>query len=123
MAMQASMVSALIMVAWPVHPPLTLLRLIPLLCLTLMMMEKRVANKMKMMSEAFQRPPQLFLVLSDNGGERRLKLQGSSFSLSSAVLFGKTKLFGFANRSIQFGLDITLYVLSFSLSNGLEDKL
>jgi hypothetical protein len=35
------------------HPPLTLLHLIPLLWLTLMMMkEKKATNKMKMTSEA-----------------------------------------------------------------------
>jgi hypothetical protein len=41
------------MVAWPVHHPLTLLHLIPLLRVTLMMMkEKKAANKMKIMSKA-----------------------------------------------------------------------
>jgi hypothetical protein len=47
------------MVAWPVHHPLTLLRLIPLLQLALMMIkEKKAVNKMKMMSEASRRPLQ-----------------------------------------------------------------
>jgi hypothetical protein len=58
MEMQASAASAFTMVARPGHPHLTILRLIPLLWLTLMMVkEKKAANKMKAMSEASQRPP------------------------------------------------------------------
>jgi hypothetical protein len=58
--MQALAALALTMVAWPVHHPLTLLPLIPVLWLILMMMkEKRAVNKMKTPSEASRRPPQL----------------------------------------------------------------
>jgi hypothetical protein len=57
--MQDSAASVLTMVAWLVHPPLTLIHLIHLFQLTFMMMkEKKAVNKMKMTSEAFRRPPQ-----------------------------------------------------------------
>jgi hypothetical protein len=57
---QASVVSVLTMVAWPAHPPLTHLLLIPLLQHKLMMMMKRkrkAMKKMTMMIEASRRPP------------------------------------------------------------------
>jgi hypothetical protein len=53
MEMQASVASALTMVTWSGHPHLTLLHLIPLLRLTLMMMNvKEAENKKMTMSEA-----------------------------------------------------------------------
>jgi hypothetical protein len=53
MEMLASGASALTMVAWLVHPPLTHLRLIPLLQLKpMMMMEKMKVKKKMAMSEA-----------------------------------------------------------------------
>jgi hypothetical protein len=59
--MQDLVVSALTMVVRPVHPPLTLLHLTPLLRLILMMLKvKRVESKMKTMSEASRRPPRHF---------------------------------------------------------------
>jgi hypothetical protein len=54
MEMLASVVSALTMVAWLVHPPLTLLRLIPLLWLKPIKMKEKMKARTKMMtSEAF----------------------------------------------------------------------
>jgi hypothetical protein len=58
MEMLASVDLALTMVAWPVHPRLSLLHLTLLLWLILMMMKvKRVENKIKMTSEASRRHP------------------------------------------------------------------
>jgi hypothetical protein len=74
MEKQASVVSVLTTAAWPMHPPLTHLLLIPLHRLTLMMMKKKrkVKNKTTM-SEASRRPlPHLF-VLNDKGGEILIK--------------------------------------------------
>jgi hypothetical protein len=55
MEMLASVGSALTMVAWSVHPPLTLLHLIPLLRLKPMKMKEK---KTMIMSEASRRPPE-----------------------------------------------------------------
>jgi hypothetical protein len=74
MEKQASVVSVLTTVAWPTHPPLTHLLLIPLLWLRLMMMKKnRKAKKKTMMSEAYRRPPRHIFMLNDKGGEISIK--------------------------------------------------
>jgi hypothetical protein len=75
MEMQALVVSVLTTVAWPAHPPLTHLLLIPLLRpkLMMMMMMMKAMKKTTTMSEASRRPPQHFLMLNDKGGEILIK--------------------------------------------------
>jgi hypothetical protein len=88
MKMQASVVSILTMVAWPTHPPLTYLLLIPLLRPKFMMMMKKkrkVMKKTTTMSEDSRRPPQHFLVLNDKGEKYQLKFKG--LALLCSVLF------------------------------------
>jgi hypothetical protein len=70
-AMQALAALALTMVSWLEHPHLTLLLLTPLLRQIHKMLKK---SKTTMMREAFERPPQHFLVLNDKGGEISIKV-------------------------------------------------
>jgi hypothetical protein len=93
MEMLALAASALAMVACPVHRPLTDLCLIPLLRLKLMKMKvKKEKKKMTMMSEASSRPPHIFLVINDKGGEISIKARrpSSRFSQSFCLLILQT---------------------------------
>jgi hypothetical protein len=124
METQALAASDLTTVGRLVHLPLTLRRLTPLIRLILTMMKttRNAVKKVKMRKEASWRSTQLFLVLHDKGGEKRLKLQGIS---SVFFLFYLEILehlvcqigwfdFGRQNSSIPF---------SFFDSSGLENKM
>jgi hypothetical protein len=73
MEIEASAASNFMLVARPVHPPLTLLHLTLLLWQIHKMMKetKKVEKRKKMMSEAFRKPsPTYFWVLDVKGGEK-----------------------------------------------------
>jgi hypothetical protein len=50
----------------------------------------------------FENLPTSFWCLMTKGEKYQLKLEGSTLSISSSVLFGKTRLSGFANRTVWF---------------------
>jgi hypothetical protein len=114
MEKQASVVSVLTMVAWPAHPPLTHLLLIPLLWLTLMMMmKKRKANKTTT-SEASKRPPPHLFVLNNKGGEISIKTSRLNSVCFSFCSVWKTELSDFVRHNF-------LSIFLFPNSSGLEN--
>jgi hypothetical protein len=76
-----------------------------------------------MMSEASRRPPQHFLVLNEKGGEIAIKARRPSSFVFSSVLFGKTGLSSFANRTVRFCPAKFLFIFSLSCNSGLKDML
>jgi hypothetical protein len=78
---------------------------------------KKVAKRVKTLSKAHWRPSQLFLMLNDKGGEKRLKLQGASSVVPSVLFYLKIPEHPVCqNRMVQFWQTELIFVFSFLVS-------